>query len=187
MQKLVTVDFHATLQPFKPTTSAGYKYLVHRAQTLLIQTCDTTSVQMNLHERLEMGRWMLRGKGRSRYGHTNGPLIQELLAFEEEVRWLENENRKRMLNNAPPWSSDSSEMTEDDGEDVTARRQKATKRQQHDGETTEDDEEDVTARRQKATKRQKTTTNRTAEGGDILSDGETTEDDRPSDDKDQTS
>ncbi len=69
---------------------------------------------MNLHDRLEMGRWMLRGKGKSRYGHTNGPLIQELLEFEEEVAWLKNEERKRALNNAPPWSSSSSSETTDD-------------------------------------------------------------------------
>ncbi len=60
---------------------------------------------MNLHDRLEMARWMVRGKGKAQYGHTNGPLIQELLEFEEEVRWLENEEYKRALNNAPKWSS----------------------------------------------------------------------------------
>ncbi len=64
---------------------------------------------MNLHDRLEMARWMLRGKGKSQYGHTHGRLIQELLEFEEEVRWLKNEERKRALNNAPRWSSSSEE------------------------------------------------------------------------------
>ncbi len=67
---------------------------------------------MTLHDRLEMARWMYRGLGREQYGHTNGPLIQELLVFEAEVLWLENERRKRALNNAPPWSSS------DDDDDV---------------------------------------------------------------------
>ncbi len=71
---------------------------------------------MNLHDRLEMARWMLRGKGKAQYGHTNGSLIQELLEFEAEVHWLEMEKRNRALNNAPKWSSSDDNDNYDDGD-----------------------------------------------------------------------
>ncbi len=40
-----------------------------------------------------MARWMVYGKGSNRYGHTNGPLVQELHEFEEEVMPLAAEER----------------------------------------------------------------------------------------------